>query len=89
VAAVMITRLPTTIGDDEPLPGIFFFQAMFFVELHVVGGVAVADVPLPSLPRKPSQSFEGVWADVEPASEKTQQAANKSTRLQRGNISSS
>src|SRR5829696_6087235 len=38
-------------GVDEPRPGISIFQRTFFVSLHSVGGLAVADTPVAAGPR--------------------------------------
>lgn len=54
-ADVMKTRFSQTTGDESPAPGTATFHFTFFVSLHSVGGVAVADAPFPVGPRQCGQ----------------------------------
>jgi len=39
------------IGVEVPKPGIFVFHFTLFVSVHVVGGFAAGDTPVPEGPR--------------------------------------
>src|SRR5678816_2865464 len=50
-AVVTNTRLPQTIGDECPRPGIAAFHLMFEVGVHVAGRFFSVEIPEPSGPR--------------------------------------
>src|SRR5713226_8588717 len=50
------TRLPQTIGDADPRPGISTFHRRFFVSLHSVGGFADRETPVAYGPRHCGQN---------------------------------
>jgi hypothetical protein len=56
VAEVTKTRSATTIGEDQPSPGIAVFQATFSVSLHRSGSLVSIESPWPLGPRHPRQS---------------------------------
>src|SRR6185436_1885944 len=57
VADVRKTLSPTTIGDDQPSPGIAVFHATFVVADHSSGRPVSGEWPWPSGPRKRGQSW--------------------------------
>jgi hypothetical protein len=67
VTVVTMTRLPQTMGQDQPRPGISVLQTMFSVTLQRSGSPVAADIPAEPGPRNWGQ-FSWASAATDPRS---------------------
>src|SRR5260370_20058919 len=78
-------RLPQTIGDEWPLPGMLIFQRMFSLSLHWTGTSLSAAVPVPLGPRNRDHSAAPA---ARPKLNRTLQTSSKRGRCMAGVLSS-